>query len=209
MQSKVVSDLPASNEVWTDTMPIPLTELPFPIQPPSHFEQACMFVPLLGWGIAAGLEARRRRPRTDFIAKQIAGRRHSTTAAWGDDPRRLAVASTVCDTIRAVFGWPNSHFLPDDRLDLLMWEVGGEFDELLGRWNCEKVRTTLGTIAPSPNMTLGKLVDDIVRRPERCPTADMIYGPRQNDARNVVGRGPAGDGCRTKRASLGDHTNGN
>src|ERR1700730_7147565 len=102
MQSKVVSDLSTFDEVWTDTMPLPLTELPLPIQPPSHFEQACMFVPLLGWGIAAGLEARRRRPRTDFIAKQIAERRHSTMGAWGDDPRRLAVASSVCDTIRVV-----------------------------------------------------------------------------------------------------------
>jgi hypothetical protein len=152
-----------------DTTHTPLTAPPFPMKPPSRFEQGCMYVPLLGWAIVAGLEARRRRPRTDFIAKQIAGRRHPTMAAWGDDPRRRAVASTVCDTIRVVFSWPNSHFLPEDRLDLLMWEVCDGFDELLGRWNCETVRTTLGGIAPSSNMTLGQLVDDIVRRPERCP----------------------------------------
>ena len=169
MLVEVDADLPNCTAVWMDTIPTPLSEPPFPVQPPSRFEHVCMFVPLVGWAIAAGLEARRRRPRTDFVANQIAGRRDATIAAWGDDPKRRAVASSVCDTIRVVFGWPNSHFLPEDRLDLLMWEICGEFDELLGRWNCETVRKTLGGIAPSADMTVGQLVDDIARRPERCP----------------------------------------
>lgn len=162
------TDTPPCTAVSMETTPTPLAEPPFRVQPQSWIEQACMFVPLLGWVIAAVLGARRRRPRREFIARQIA-RRHPTTAAWGDDPRRRAVALAVCDTIRVVFDWPNSHFVPDDRLDLLMWEVSDRFDELLGHSNCESVTVTLGGFARTPDTTLGQLVDAIVRRPERCP----------------------------------------
>src|ERR1700722_2087485 len=97
-----------------DTADTPFIEPPFPVEPAGGVERACMWVPVIGWVVAAGLEARRRRARNVFIAKQIAGRRHSTIEAWGNDPRRQAVAATVCKAIQTVLGWPNSHYLPDD-----------------------------------------------------------------------------------------------
>jgi hypothetical protein len=104
----------------------PLTDAPSPPAPPSRFERACMFVPILGWIVAARLEMRRRAPKTQHIARQIAERSGpATVAAWGDEPSRLSVVRDVIDAIQRQFDWPSGHFLPGDRLDLLMWSEGG------------------------------------------------------------------------------------
>jgi len=126
-------------------------------------------VPLVGWLIATGLEDRRQKPRNLFIARQIAARRHPTIALWGDDPRRRAVASRLCKAIQLALGWPNSHYLPDDRLDLLMWEicqaVAEGSDDVAG----SKRLGVVGEIKYPPDMTLGQLVDVLLRERQRCP----------------------------------------
>ena len=88
---------------------------------------------------------------------------------WGNDPRRQAVASSLCKAIQFALGWPNSHFLPDDRLDLLMWEICDAVAESSGDVTRPKRLGVLGAITYPPDMTLGQLVDVLVRERQRCP----------------------------------------
>src|SRR5579862_4827355 len=88
-----------------DLPPKPLTE-PLISELPSPFEQACMSIPLMRGIVTTAMKARRRRLRSIHIGRQIAVRRYSTKAAWGDNPRRLAVAFTLSDAIRSVCNWP-------------------------------------------------------------------------------------------------------
>lgn len=84
-----------------------------------------MFVPLFGWIIAAVLDARRRRPKVEHIRKQIAARTESAAEAWGEDSEVREIASAVSQAIQQEFGWDNAHYLPQDKLELLMWGMGG------------------------------------------------------------------------------------
>jgi len=104
---------------------------------------------MLGGLIAIGRQAKRTRLRRKLIAAQLAARGPSIRLAWGNDPRRQSVALAMSRTIQRVFGWPNAHFLPDDRLDLLMRE-SAEF--------LPNIRA----------MTLGQLVDHLLHQPQRC-----------------------------------------
>lgn len=138
-------------------------------------------LPLVGWLIAAGLEERRRRPRNVFIAKQLAARRHSTIPQWGDNPRRQAVALNLCKSIQVALGWPNSHYLPDDRLDLLMWDICDAVAEDSGNATRTRRLGVLGEISYPPDMTLGQLVDTLLRERQRCPNCgyDLRASPER------------------------------
>jgi hypothetical protein len=150
----------------------PLAEPQVTLGPLSRWARACAAVPGLGGLVAAGREVRRTKLCRKLIAQQIANRRGSTKAAWGDDPRRRAVASAMCDTIRRVFGWPNAHFLPGDRLDLLMREFWQDATD--GPWQAGLARhlgRTPANLSPQISlMTLGQLVDHLLDQPQRCPT---------------------------------------
>jgi hypothetical protein len=165
------ADVPLGTQVWLPGWGEPLMEPNVSLKPPSRFSESCSSLPLLGRMIAVARELRRKSLRHDAIAQQISARHHSTRAAWGDDPRRHAVAMALCETIHRVFGWPNSHFLPDDRLDLLMREFCRDVSE--SPWGAGLAKH-LGMTASqfeseAPNMTLGELVDHVLRLPQRCP----------------------------------------
>ena len=170
----------------------PLTEPDVALGPPSHWSWSCSSIPMLGRLIAAGREGRRMKQRRKLIAQQIAARRHSTRAAWGENPRRQAVARAICETIQRVFGWPNAHFLPDDPLDLLMrefWQdvAGSPWETGLAR----HLGMTPAELAPHiSTMTLGELVDHLLAMPQRCPKCGY-------DLRASPGRCPE---CGTPRA---------
>ncbi|MDB5295914.1 MAG: hypothetical protein JWO31_1897 [Phycisphaerales bacterium] len=103
----------------------PLVEPPVACPPPSGVERMLVFVPVLGWLVAAVLEYRRRKPVEDFVGQALSARTATTWAAWGDDPVRLDVAAVVNGALMDEFGWPNMYCLPGDRLALLTWGVGG------------------------------------------------------------------------------------
>lgn len=149
--------------------PTPLTELPFALAGPGWLERACLFVPLLGWVTAGILETRRRTPVEHFIGGQIEARTEDTGWAWGDDPVRQRVAAEVSQSIEREFGWPNSHYLPEDRMEFLTFSVGaaGCGGELL--FFIWEVEHRLGVKIVGRRaaqhileMTLGEFVDDLV-----------------------------------------------
>lgn len=150
----------------------PLAEPPSAVERPSRFERACWFVPLIGWTVAAAFEQERRAPKAEHIARQIALRTESAVAAWGDNRRRRAVARSVCDVICDLFEWPNAYFLPEDRLDLLMWTVGDGITPITCAFAIEKaLGVTLGCETSNWwKMTLGQMVDQIISLPRRCRT---------------------------------------
>ena len=160
----------------TDSPATPLTDPPFDVPPPSRFERGCMFVPPFGWVVAAALERRRRMPRVRHVAGQLAARTHGDAdAAWCGSQSRRDVARVVSRVIRDLFDWPNAHFLPDDRLDLLMWSCGDAFAPIASAFAIERITgvklVKLDDRTPDlRDMTLGQLVDHILRLPRKCPT---------------------------------------
>ena len=159
----------------TEPTATPLIDWPHPVPPPSRFERVCVFVPLVGWIVAAIMERRRWRPRIRHIERQLVARTHSAASAWRDDPRRAAVARIVSRVIRDLFDWPNAYFLPDDRLDLLMWSCGDAFAPIASAFAIERITgvklVKLDDRTPDlRDMTLGQLVDHILRLPPKCPT---------------------------------------
>jgi hypothetical protein len=150
--------------------PNPLSIPQGPVAPPSRFERICWLVPILGWGVAAALEKKRRSPISAFVANQLSERKSPTTQAWGDNPNRIALAHSISRVIRDEFEWPNSHFLPDDRLDLLMWSVGDGLTPISCTFAIEKgLALTLGDVtAKWADMSLGQLVDHILLQPRHC-----------------------------------------
>ena len=163
---------PTPGESSLDPDRTPLTEAPFPLEPPSQIERICRFVPLIGWTVAGTLERERRAPRWNHIADQIAARTKRTADAWGDDPTRRSIAAVVSNVIRDAFDWPSAHFLPDDPIALLMWTLGDGLSPIGCAFSLEKrLVVTLGNETVDwQHMTLGQLVDHILSLPRKCPT---------------------------------------
>jgi hypothetical protein len=144
----------------------PLTEPPLPVTPPSRFERACWFVPILGWLIAAFLETRRRTPKARHIAAQIRDRKRPIHDAWGDHADRRATAVVVCQEIQREFDWPNDHYLPADPLRLLIWRTRQDVELLFALFEVGRrlgIRAVPAADFDYANATLGDLVDRIVR----------------------------------------------
>ena len=93
-----------------------------PVPPPSRAERFWGYIPVVGWYIAAVLGGRRRNERNEYVRRVLACRLRETSAAWGIDPSRLHVVTIVSDAIQRNFGWLNSHYLPEDRMEFLMWQ---------------------------------------------------------------------------------------
>ena len=66
------------------------------------------------------LVSREARARKD-IKRQLALRDNSVLSAWAPESALLDCHHRVAELIRGYFGWPNTHFLPDDPCELLFY----------------------------------------------------------------------------------------
>ena len=97
----------------------------------------------------------RRKPVLLYLGKQLLARpecRH----CWGDDPHRRELAKLLCETTASLKKWPNSHFIPEDPIALVFFEISGvdgqiEIEEV-GRKLAEKT---------GARFSLGKLLADV------------------------------------------------
>ena len=105
---------------------------------------------VLGLAAMFGLIAfhqRNGRGTVEQIAEQLELRPSFPAEAWGSEDR-AAFAAAVGRIIAEEIGWPNSHFLPDDPLDLVFYCAGSDggrgFGDLIqlreGLWAPMRVR---------------------------------------------------------------------
>lgn len=85
------------------------------------------------------------RRTVEQLAEQLRQRPTFPAASWGSDDR-AAFAAAVGRIVAEEIGWPNSHFLPDDPLEIVLYCAGSDgaetlvisddFEEAFGR-ECE------------------------------------------------------------------------
>jgi hypothetical protein len=125
-------------------------------------ERALMWIPILGWAASYDLWWRRMAPLVESIESQLRARPEPDAALWGYVPRRAEIGRYVCAVARDEMGWPNDHFVPDDRFDIVFWahldglDAAAALQEIelhldLGMENSEvdrwfKERATLGEV---------------------------------------------------------------
>lgn len=127
------------------------------------FVASCAFHQLfmvLGLAAMFGLTVfhqRSRRGTVDQLAEQLKHRTSFPADAWGSD-NRAAFAAAIGHIIAEELAWPNSHFLPDDPLELVYYCPSGDgYESLTISDNFEK---TFGRNFKFPDVTtFGELVD--------------------------------------------------
>ncbi len=87
---------------------------------PSIAERVWMWIPFIGWLIAAAMHQARVRPMVDDVRSQLQAR-PCTAESWEGDSRRLALARRVRAIIAEEIGWPNDHFIEMDPTAILLW----------------------------------------------------------------------------------------
>ena len=119
----------------------------------------------LGLTAMVGLLAFRqlnRRGTVELIAEQLKLRPSFPAEAWGSDDR-AAFAAAVGHIVADEIGWPNSHFLPDDPLEILFYCAGSDGAQGMAiSYNFEKAfgrRCEFGN-----GRTFGEFVDRNFRR---------------------------------------------
>jgi hypothetical protein len=102
------------------------------------------------------------RSTAEQIAEQLKLRPSFPAEAWGSDDR-AAFAAALGRIVADEIGWPNSHFLPDDPLDVVLYSAGSDGGEGLAiSYNFEKAfgrRCEFGD-----DRTFGEFVDRNFRR---------------------------------------------
>jgi hypothetical protein len=103
------------------------------------------------------VHARRGRPTAQHIADQLRARPTFPSEAWGST-QRAALAEQVARAIADEIGWPNAHFLPDDRLEIMLFRAGHDGGETFA------IRDRLQVVLRHswrwhPAETFGQLVD--------------------------------------------------
>jgi APA family basic amino acid/polyamine antiporter len=75
--------------------------------------------------ILVGLRSRqRRRPVLNYLRDQIQSR-PACIDRWGNDIQRRELAELACRVLAKEMSWPNAHFLPDDPVNLLTFNLDG------------------------------------------------------------------------------------
>jgi hypothetical protein len=62
------------------------------------------------------------------VGKQLITRPEPSQSIWGSTPERVNMAQYVCAVIKDTYAWPNSHFIPEDPLDVVFQMPFGEVD---------------------------------------------------------------------------------
>ena len=132
---------------------------------PSKTERCLMWLPIIGWTLAAMIEQARFHPMVRSIEQQLRDR-PDTSQFWGADPRRQRVSSAIRKIAEKECGWPNDHFIPADPLDLVFWGHKDGLDDVSAVMRIEK---EFGFDLPDSESerrrwqgTLGELVDRLI-----------------------------------------------
>ena len=135
-----------------------------PLSWPSGWDAARIARHPLSWVPFVGPRVRAARD----IRAQLRARDRRCADLWGPDPERRRVSDVVCHIIAYCMGWPNDCFIPEDPVEILLWE-----DSIVGLMRPEQallmVEEQLGiTFEEGEEVTwsgtLGEMVDSIVRR---------------------------------------------
>jgi acyl carrier protein len=128
-------------------------------------EKLLMWLPIIGWTVAAALEKARFRPMVRTIDQQLR-ERPDTSEQWGSDPRRQEISATVRSLIAEELGWPNDHFIPDDPFGIAFWGHQDGLDDVSAAMRIEK---QFGFRLPDSEWerfwchgTLGEFVDRLI-----------------------------------------------
>ena len=135
---------------------------------PSRAERILMWIPILGWGLAAALEKARFRPMVREIERQLRAR-PDTTHYWGTQSPQQEVGQRLRPVLADEFGWPNDHFLPDDPFGIVCWAHLDGLDDVFAIQHIEEL---FDVALPVPALerlwqhgTLGEFVDLLLYLP--------------------------------------------
>lgn len=77
------------------------------------------------WWSIIKFHLRSRQPVVEQISRQLRARPRFDAAAWGT-PARAEMAAWVGRVISEEAGWPNAHYVPDDPLEVAMFNPAGD-----------------------------------------------------------------------------------
>ena len=146
-------------------------------KPPERWAVICAFYALILGGFVAGcavhpiwmvvglaamfgltaFHQRNGRDTVGQLAEQLRQRPSFPADAWGSD-HRAAFAAAVGRIIADELGWPNSHFQPDDPLEIVFYCPAGDGGE--GLVISDNFRKTFGRNCDFPAAkTFGEFID--------------------------------------------------
>ena len=125
-------------------------------------ERIGLWIPIVGWVVAAAVHGARVRPFVRHIKTQLRSRPAFPADAWGDDENRGNLALWLCKAVKENMDWPNHHFHPDDPVALAFWSYADALDirNLLMTIEDEiSAKLTDADCESLETMTLGEAVD--------------------------------------------------
>lgn len=90
---------------------------------PGCFLSFLNHIPVIGWGIVNNVVTAKLRPYKEQVDQQLKERDVFPEEQWGHDPEKIAFAKSMGAVISRHVEWANNHFLPDDPVSVVLWEV--------------------------------------------------------------------------------------
>lgn len=103
------------------------------------------------------------------VSSALTARDASCVDAWNAFPEHAAIARTCREILSAEMGWPSDRFVPEDPVDVLLWEHGHHLVDYESESAVQAMELALGlTLSDdfwerSLQLTFGELVDRLVQ----------------------------------------------